>query len=251
MTKNKDELRLDGKFLRAGFHHLAKKMPGAFEVLDAVGMQGDMLTRGILDSFRLSPKLHNDKGYPVILAPGIGMQEDSMVELGDHLEAYGYHVIYPGYKARNPGPTEEYNACFVSRIIKTHEETGLPVAIVGHSESGVKAIAAAVDLPRGMVGPIVTMGSPLIHDPKKVPGPVISIWSKDDEVVRDYRDCILPDHPLFTNIEVTGGHCKMPMRKECQKAVAQGLEMGLQQMKAMRVRPSARAPKFVPEACPA
>jgi triacylglycerol lipase len=103
-------------------------------------------------------------GRPVLLVPGLGAPDGSMLLLGRWLRLRGYRTY--GAKSRlNVACSERVCTRLEQRLEQIALTHGEPVAIVGHSRGGVLAKALAAARP-DLVSGIVTLGSPTVTGPR-------------------------------------------------------------------------------------
>src|ERR1700735_2970549 len=99
-------------------------------------------------------------GRPILLVPGLGAPDGSMLLLGRWLRLRGYRTY--GAKSRlNVACSERVCIRLEERLEQIARAHGEPVAIVGHSRGGVLAKALAAARP-DLVSGIVTLGSPTV-----------------------------------------------------------------------------------------
>lgn len=223
-------------------------------VLDAVRMLGPILGSHAQPRQEMRPLL-------VILAPGFGSDERYLAPLRRYLAREGFQAEGYGL-GRNlaginlPHRLEElsdrwqfsdkpdYNGeagvpylCdrFIDRIRQRHDETGLPVSLVGWSLGGYLCREAARDLPE-IVRSVITFGAPTIGGPKytaaadlfrkremdldwieaeikkreitPIRQPITAIFSKTDGVV-SWQACIDHYSENVRHVEINGSHLGM------------------------------------------
>lgn len=133
------------------------------------------------------PTRHRGFGKPVILLPGLGAGEQSMIVIREYLRFLGYKPFDWGL-GRNGGEVEEMLENFSEILAARHDEVGEPVALVGWSLGGVVAREAARDNPDA-VSQVVTLGTPLIGGPQyTAPGPFLYSRSEREEIEAKVSD---------------------------------------------------------------
>ena len=225
---------INGEFLKAQFHRVARDMPTMTELVDASYIKfadtfNSMMS--VYTAFLPRSRAVNDHGLPVLLLPGYGTNDDRMEATGAMLEKRGFRVFYLNF-GRNEGPCDSYHRHIEASLDHIIALTGLKPALVGHSWGGLTACAVAADLPE-KVSQVVTLGSPFVHNYADIGVPLTSIYTRSDGVVRDWHQCQLPTekNPLFANIEVGGTHCRLPLNPDAQYAVVAALEDGMKYVK--------------------
>jgi pimeloyl-ACP methyl ester carboxylesterase len=115
-------------------------------------------------SLRMSPVYYGmgvpkGDGSPVVVVPGFMGTDVYLCELYMWLARIGYRPYMSGI-----GVNAECPGRLTKRLLRTvkraHQETGLPVRIVGHSLGGLIGRRACLDRP-GLVSQLVYLGSPL------------------------------------------------------------------------------------------
>lgn len=133
------------------------------------------------------PTRHRGFGKPVILLPGFGAGEQSMIVIREYLRFLGYQPFDWGL-GRNGGEVEEMLENFSEILAARHAEFGEPVALVGWSLGGVVAREAARDNPDA-VSQVVTLGTPLIGGPQyTAPGPFLYSRAEREEIEAKVSD---------------------------------------------------------------
>lgn len=175
-------------------------------------------------------------GRPVMLIPGYGADETSMLPLGHYLKYLGYDV-YDWAQGRNRGDVEGDIRRVGSRVREIHDaRENEPVTLIGWSLGGVSAREAA-RLFEAYVREVITMGTPIIGGPKYttvasrfadsanldldefekevharnsigIKQPVTSIYSKADGIV-SWRASVDTYNQHARNIEVNSSHFGM------------------------------------------
>jgi pimeloyl-ACP methyl ester carboxylesterase len=191
-------------------------------------------------------RLPRGLGRPVLLLPGLGATDLSLLALGRFLRRLGHdvHELGLGRITTNVAGTVPL---VLERI--RHVAGGDTVALVGQSLGGVLAREAARQQPH-LVRRIVTFGSPVIGGPEytatrnrystherdeirrradersRIPltVPVTAIWSANDGIVSpaaaiDHR------HGNVENVEVTSSHLGMGFDPDVWRVVARRLAL--------------------------
>lgn len=188
------------------------------------------------------------KDQTVLLLPGLGGGERSMVIIREYLRVLGYQP-YDWGLGRNDGRVMD-KLPKVSEIVRARaREAGAPVALIGWSLGGYFAREAARDNPTD-VSQVITLGSPLVGGPKytatarffgrrgldhdaieariaeryrtPLAVPVTSIYSKGDGVV-SWQASVDEWSPDAENIEVSTTHFGFGMSKEVLTLIAERL----------------------------
>ena len=156
---------------------------------------------------------------PVLVLPGFMTDDRCTQKLREETHRQGYSV-YPWGHGTNAGPNHEvvrYEEELLDRIFKAE---GRPVILIGHSQGGMAALALARAFPE-KVRQVITLGSPHRVGEEAVRVPVTSIYSREDDVVRHWRDCI---HPAHTNVEVEGSHMSLVQNPQSFAAIFDALD---------------------------
>jgi pimeloyl-ACP methyl ester carboxylesterase len=184
-------------------------------------------------------------GEPVLLLPGFGAGDASNAALNAMLRYLGYRVYGWGLGV-NRGNVEALLPQVEARVRAIHDQTGLPVRLVGWSLGGVLAREVARDAPE-LVDRVVTMGTPVVGGPKytrvgaayraagydvdeierkieirhEVPirVPVTAIYCKADGIV-DWRACIDHRTPGVEHVEVRATHFSLGFDPKVLEIVA-------------------------------
>lgn len=208
------------------------------------GLGVTVVPRLLLALPRLSrfPRGH---GEPVLLLPGFGAGDASNAALNAMLRYLGYRVYGWGLGV-NRGNVEALLPQVEARVRAIHDQTGLPVRLVGWSLGGVLAREVARDAPE-LVDRVVTMGTPVVGGPKytrvgaayraagydvdeierkieirhEVPirVPVTAIYCKADGIV-DWRACIDHRTPGVEHVEVRATHFSLGFDPKVLEIVA-------------------------------
>lgn len=174
---------------------------------------------------------------PVLVLPGFMTDDRCTQILREETHRQGYSV-YPWGHGTNAGPNQEvvrYEEELLDRIFKAE---GRPVILIGHSQGGMAALALARAFPE-KVRQVITLGSPHRVSEETVHVPVTSIYSRADDVVRHWRDCI---HPAHSNVEVDGSHIALVQNPKSFAAIFDALERVEQ---ALQLKPSRAAVSLV------
>lgn len=170
---------------------------------------------------------------PVLVLPGFMTDDRCTQTLREETHRQGYSV-YPWGHGTNPGPNHEvvrYEEELLDRIFKAE---GRPVILIGHSQGGMAALELARAFPE-KVRQVITLGSPHLVGEENVRVPVTSIYSRSDDVVRDWRDCI---HPAHTNVEVDGSHIALVQNPKSFAAIFDALDRVEQALSQASPKPS-------------
>lgn len=181
-----------------------------------------------LEVFRLGVKTpmlrsipHGD-GAPVILTPGLGATDRSLLPLRHFLRDKGHHV-----RSANLGRIDtnvaELVRLLLDRTTALNAQRGRRVSLVGWSMGGVLSREIARQRP-DLVERVITFGTPVIGGPSRRPirVPVTAIWSRRDGVVSP-RACIDHDSPDVENLEVSSTHIGMGIDPDVWSIVARRL----------------------------
>jgi pimeloyl-ACP methyl ester carboxylesterase len=188
------------------------------------------------------------KGQTVLLLPGLGGGERSMLIIREYLRVLGYQPFDWGL-GRNDGRVMD-KLPKVAEIVRARaREAGGPIVLIGWSLGGYFAREAARDNPAD-VSQVITLGSPLVGGPKytatarffgrrgldhdaieariaeryrtPLAVPVTSIYSKGDGVV-SWQASVDEWSPDAENIEVATTHFGFGASKEVLTLIAERL----------------------------
>jgi pimeloyl-ACP methyl ester carboxylesterase len=188
-------------------------------------------------------------GRPVLLLPGFGNSDRSLIALKRYLQHLGYQAetwrLGRNFGVRTVGGEAEK---LFGRIKGMAERAGEPVTLVGVSLGGILARLAAHRLPLD-VREVITIASPYAADPRAtnvwriyelisgerlsserarsrmseiaqpLPVPATAIWSPTDGLVNG-RACYMPSEPGLRTIEIAGSHMGVQLRPRVMRAVA-------------------------------
>jgi pimeloyl-ACP methyl ester carboxylesterase len=188
------------------------------------------------------------EGREVLLLPGLGGSERSMIVIREYLRVLGY-VPYDWGLGRNDGRVMDKLPQVAELVRARAREAGQPIALIGWSLGGYLAREAARDNPTD-VSQVITLGSPLVGGPKytttarffdrrgldhdKIEAriaeryrtplavPVTSIYSKGDGIV-SWQASVDEWSPDAENIEVSTTHFGFGISKEVLTLIAQRL----------------------------
>jgi pimeloyl-ACP methyl ester carboxylesterase len=186
-------------------------------------------------------RLPRGSGRPVVLLPGLGATDLSLVALGRFLSRLGHDVHHLG-AGRITADVAGTVPVVIERLRQVAGDD--TVALVGQSLGGVLAREAARQQPH-LVRRIVTFGSPVVGGPDytatrnrytpaeraairrrieerartPVPVPVTAIWSANDGIVSPAAS-IDTRHGTVENIEVTSSHLGMGFDPDVWRVVA-------------------------------
>lgn len=175
--------------------------------------------------------------HPVLLLPGFGADDRSLLPLRWTLRGQGYWA-HAWQLGRNVGPTSRVVGGMRERVVDLQERHGRTVTLIGQSLGGVYARALARELPDS-VRQVITLGSPYrmvegdrsaaqrawkqvehLHDADlpdrhlreqdrpSLRVPATSIYSRTDGVAA-WQTCIDTVREHAENIEVRGSHIGM------------------------------------------
>ena len=130
-----------------------------------VGLEAATLLMS-LPLLRQSPR---GDGHPVLLLPGFGATDASMLPLKLFLRARNYEVESWGF-GRNTGFSRRFTGVIEQKIRFLHHRHGRRVSLIGWSLGGVFAFYAAHVAPE-CVRVVISLGSPLRLDPDATPPP--------------------------------------------------------------------------------
>lgn len=189
------------------------------------------------------------RGQPVIVVPGFCSPEFSTARLRAFLNQQGFGAQSWDCGV-NLGPIRPALVRFEQLVIKTAEDCGRPIALVGISLGGTLAremakfrpghVARVVTLASPIRLPVVTPLAPLAHAASALwdagaydqlariaeppPVPVTAIVSPDDGVV-DWRVCVPDSSPHVETVMVNGAHMTIGSNPEAQRIVAARLAL--------------------------
>jgi len=221
---------------------------------------------------------------PVMLIPGFGVGDFSLVPLAAFCNWLGHRARFAGILANAgcPRPMLERLEIKLGRI---HRETGSPVVVVGHSLGGLYARELAHRHPK-MVERVITLAAPingplnscnrtlgLVADSialvysrwkeclsescscgltmamnRVPPVPVTAIYSRTDGIV-DWRSCIdRSDSATLEHVEVMGSHIGMAFSRDVFRVIAE--QLAISREKPRSATPPARKLRLVHPARP-
>ena len=208
-----------------------------------------LIGRDILRLVVRSPTLRSlprGDGGPVLLVPGFGATDASLLPLRRLLTSLG-HDARPIRLGRMGDDIRALADRTIARAIDVHDETGRRPALVGWSIGGVVSREAARDRP-DMIRRVVTFGSPTVGGPSytalagrykpaelaairaeiddrnrtPIAVPVTAIWSPNDGVVSP-EACIDQVTPGAENLRVTSTHIGLGVDPNVWTIVAERL----------------------------
>lgn len=237
--------------------------------LDAARMLGPLLRT-------VRPGQRVTRDSLVIVVPGFGSGDSYTLPLRRHLRSLGYRAEGWGLGTNLAGQDqsprledlserwnyqapEDYRGeagvpfmidRLYDRVCGRHEQTGMPVVLIGWSLGGYMAREVARDLP-DVVERVVTMGSPIVGGPKytavapvfersgqdldwieaeiaqrserPINQPITAIFSKTDGIV-SWQATIDHENPNVEHIEVDAAHLGMGFNRQIWGHVASALE---------------------------
>ena len=110
-------------------------------------------------------------GHPVLLLPGFGADETTLVALKIFLRNRGYDVQSWGF-GRNVGFQSRHARALEQKIRYLHHKSARKVSLVGWSLGGVFALYGAHQAPE-CVRNVLTLGSPISVDPQGSRSPAL------------------------------------------------------------------------------
>jgi hypothetical protein len=210
-------------------------------------------TRGFLELPRLVLSLRDlarqprGQGQPVLLLPGYGAGDGSMVILKSYLRLLGYQVRGWGL-GRNSGDVPDLFPRVLKRISSFVHRTHQQVRLIGWSLGGYLAREAARERP-DLVHRVITLGTPVVGGPKytvvarrfgrrgidmaaieaeielrnriSLRTPVTAIYSRADAVVA-WEACI-DENGDVEHVEVRTTHVGLGFSPEVYKIIARRL----------------------------
>ena len=220
------------------------RAPTLGETLLREALTGREAVRLPLAAHRLqrSPRGH---GRPVVLVPGLGATDASLLALRTHLRRLGHDA-----RAADLGRMTRdvvRNATALAELIRTvARERQDTVALVGQSIGGVLSREVARQAP-SLVRRVVTFGTPVVGGPEftatfrgytyherdlirrvvaerqrtRITVPVTAMWSRNDGIVAPAA-CIDP-HNDVEHVEVTSSHLGMGFDPDVWLVVADRL----------------------------
>jgi pimeloyl-ACP methyl ester carboxylesterase len=205
-----------------------------------------------LEAIRLavrSPRLSRSPkgdGAPVILVPGLGATDLSMLPLRQFLRDRGHHVESAGFGRINTDVPLLVQQ-LIERSASLQQKTGRKVALIGWSLGGILSRETARARP-DLIERVITFGTPIVGGPihtafarrytdeeatqievrilerQRVPikVPITAMWSKRDGVVSG-RACVDTYSPNVENLEVTSTHLGMGLDPDVWSIIAKRL----------------------------
>jgi pimeloyl-ACP methyl ester carboxylesterase len=185
-------------------------------------------------------------GAPVILTPGLGASDVSLLPLRRFLRDRGYHARSAGL-GRIGGNVPELAAQLLARTIVVHRQTGHKVTLIGWSMGGILSREVARERPE-LVERIITFGTPVTGGPAHtafgrgltdadralideriehrsqvaIRVPITAIWSRRDGVVAPAA-CIDRRSPQVEHVEVSSTHLGMGIDPDVWRIIADRL----------------------------
>lgn len=207
------------------------------------------LTNALLAPPAFPEDAAHGRGQPVIVVPGFCSPEFSTARLRAFLNRQGFRAQSwdCGF---NLGPIRPALVRFEQLVIKTADDFGRPIALVGISLGGTLAremaklrpghVARVVTLVSPIRLPVVTPLAPLAHAVSALwdadahdqlariaeppPVPVTAIVSRNDGVV-DWHACVPDAAPDVETLMVNGAHMTIGSNPEAQRIVAARLAL--------------------------
>ncbi|MBG7603111.1 MAG: alpha/beta fold hydrolase [Actinobacteria bacterium] len=194
---------------------------------------------------RLSRSPLGDDG-PVILVPGLGATDVSMLPLRRFLRERGHRAKSAGF-GRIHSDVPLLARQLIERADAFHRESGRKVALIGWSLGGLLSRETARNRP-DLIERVITFGTPVVGGPahtafarrytddeiaqieilinkrSQVPieVPITAIWSRRDGVVSG-RACVDHYSPNVENLEVSSTHLGMALDPDVWSIIAKRL----------------------------
>jgi len=185
-------------------------------------------------------------GRPVVLVPGLGASDTSLLPLRRFLRDRGHHARSAGL-GRIHGDIEMQAAELLDRVRSLAADRRDSVALVGWSLGGILSRVVARERP-DLVRRIVTFGTPVVGGPahtafgrryseaeldeidrlieerrgRPIQTPITAIWSRRDGVVAPAA-CIDEHSPGVEHVEVSSTHLGMGIDPDVWAVIAQRL----------------------------
>lgn len=204
----------------------------------------------LLPSWPLLAKAPEGDGHAVMVFPGLSSNDVSTVPLRHYLQRLGYSP-WGWEQGFNFGPRAGVLEEARDKLVRTFENTGRKLSLIGWSLGGVYARELAKELPH-MVRSVITLGTPFAGShrstnawrvyqltsgrdiereaenynlPAAPPVPTTSIYSRTDGVVAWQASIQAPDsnNPQTENIEVLASHIGLGVNPSAWWAIADRL----------------------------
>ena len=204
----------------------------------------------LLPSWPVLNKAPRGDGHAVMVFPGLSANDASTVPLRGYLQSLGYSA-WGWEQGFNFGPRAGVLDQAQASLVRTFENTGQPVSLIGWSLGGIYARELAKQLPH-MVRSVITLGTPFAGSHKSTnawrvyqltsgrnieressgydlpgapPVPTTSVYSKTDGVVAWQASIQAPSsaNPQTENIEVLASHMGLGLNPSAWWAVADRL----------------------------
>jgi PGAP1-like protein len=185
-------------------------------------------------------------GAPVVLTPGLGASDVSLLPLRRFLRDKGYHARSAGL-GRITANVPELGAQLLARTMDVYRQTGHKVTLVGWSMGGILSREVARERP-DLVERVITFGTPVTGGPAhtalgrgftaadralideriqqrdrvEIRVPVTAIWSRRDGVVSPAA-CIDHRSPLVEHVEVSSTHLGMGIDPDVWRTIVDRL----------------------------
>lgn len=185
-------------------------------------------------------------GAPVILTPGLGASDVSLLPLRRFLRDRGYHARSAGL-GRITANVPELAAQLLVRTANVQRQTGRKVTLIGWSMGGILSREVARERP-DLVERVITFGTPVTGGPAhtalgrgftdadraliderieqrsrvEILVPITAIWSRHDGVVSPAA-CIDHRSPRVEHVEVSSTHLGMGIDPDVWSAIAERL----------------------------
>lgn len=204
----------------------------------------------LLPSWPLLARAPRGDGHAVMVFPGLSANDTSTVPLRHYLQTLNYKT-WGWEQGFNFGPRAGVLEEAKSKLVRTFEETGKKVSLIGWSLGGVYARELSKEFPH-MVRCVITLGTPFAGShrstnawrvyelasghkveskaadydlPAAPPVPTTSIYSRTDGVVawQASIQAPCPRNPATENVEVLASHIGLGVNPSAWWAVADRL----------------------------
>jgi pimeloyl-ACP methyl ester carboxylesterase len=165
------------------------------------GVAAVELARLVTSSVYWSRKLRSVDGHSVLVIPGYGVGDRSLIAMHNWLKRVGYHPAKSGLDF-NPGWSDEIVDELCRRAEDDFGRTGRRVTLIGHSLGGLQARSVAQRRPQ-ILRRLIVLGAPLGFASGTIPSSIAftSIYVSAD---LPYEPRARESHA--ENIQVRGSH---------------------------------------------